>query len=213
MKKTFSLLLAVMLILLSLAACMPSDPVTTPSTQNTTSGPTVGSTSPSNNTDPAGTAQTSTAAVLAKIWNSYGEDERFSVYGGSLEQAVTDGPGDLTLSGAEELSSRYFLTQELVGKLTEAASMVHLMNNNIFTSFALKLTPGASVSDFAQNLRSSIQSNQWICGQPDKLLMAQVEQSTIVIAFGSSDLMDTFKGKLTAAYSGAAVLYDEAIVA
>ncbi len=213
MKKTICLLLAAVFTALCLTACMPSVPATDPSTAPATPAPSPSGTQAEDTDAPTGTAQTDTAAILAKIWSSYGEDERFAVYGGSLEQAVSDGPGDLTLSATEELSSRYFLTQELIGNLSEAASLVHLMNNNIFTSFALKLKDGASLSDFAQSLRSSIQNNQWICGQPDKLLMAQVREGVLVIAFGSSDLMDVFKSKLTAAYPENSILYDEAIVA
>ena len=63
----------------------------------------------------------------------------------------------------------------------------------------------------AQDLRDAIQSKQWMCGFPDKLVIFTYDQY-VVSLYGDEDLVNTFRDKLTAAYSDAVVAYDEAIV-
>ncbi len=161
----------------------------------------------------AGTADTDSAKILQKIWDSYGEDERFSVYGGRVEMAVNDGPGDLDMTAAEELTTRYLLPQDQVAAVTEGASLVHLMNNNIFTAVVFRLKDGGKGKALADAWKKAIQDNQWICGQPDRLLLVQVDDSHILMSFGSQDLMPAFEEKLKSAYPDSKVLHEEAIVA
>ena len=162
-------------------------------------------------TMPMGMAESESAKILQKIWDLYPEEERFAAYGGAVEQSVADGPGDLDLSMTEELVTRYMLPQEQLQGLQEGASLVHLMNNNIFTAAVFRVKEDAQ--NFAKAWRSSIQATRWICGQPDKLILAQPESGYLLMAFGSQDAMTAFKAKLTEAYPGANILYEEAIVA
>ena len=162
-------------------------------------------------TMPMGMAESESAKILQKIWDLYPEEERFAAYGGAVEQSVADGPGDLDLSMTEELVTRYMLPQEQLQGLQEGASLVHLMNNNIFTAAVFRVKEDAQ--NFAKAWRSSIQATRWICGQPDKLILAQPESGYLLMAFGSQDAMTAIKAKLTEAYPGANILYEEAIVA
>lgn len=214
MKKLFAFLLIAALIA-ALTGCRPAAPAdTTPSTQPSTA-PTDTPTQGTTETPTQGTAgaETDSAKILANIWQAYAENERFAVYGGAVENSVADAPGDLDISNAEELTGRYLLPQEQLSSVKEAASMVHLMNNNIFTAVVFRLSDGAEMQTVAKALRDNVQGNQWICGQPDKLLVADMKDGHLLMVFGSNDAVNTFKAKLTGVYADATTLYEENIVA
>ena len=162
---------------------------------------------------PAATANTQSAKILKTLWDSYGEDERFAAYGGQVEMAVNDGPGDLDITATEELTTRYLIPQEQLAMVTEGASLVHLMNNNIFTAVVFRVRDSSQMKTLADAWHKAIQENRWICGQPDRLLLAQVDDNHILMSFASQDLMSSFEGKLQTAYPTTKILYKEAIVA
>lgn len=221
MKRIVLILLCVMLLGTAVAGCRSNVPQETdgsivPSdTQTPTSAPTK-STQQTDFSEPimqSGTANTGSAQLLQKIWDSYGEDERFAVYGGGVEMSVSDGPGDLDMTAEEELTTRYLLPQDRLNMVTEGASLVHLMNNNIFTAVVFRLADGQQAKALADAWVAAIRDNQWICGQPDRLLIAKPDGDHILMAFGSQDAINGFQTKLTAAYPDNQMLYQEAIVA
>lgn len=212
MKKIAILLTVALLMSLVFTGCRSSQP------EDTT-----GSTVPSiTQTQPSGTTQTQPSGVqgdvsgsrqiLEDIWAKYAENERFAVYGGTVDNSVSDGPGDLDMTNVEELTTAYLLPREQVESVEEGASMVHMMNNNIFTSAVFKLTATADEKTLVEAWRDNIQQNRWICGQPDRLLMVKVDDSHILMAFGSNEAMTTFQGKVSAIYADAQTLYDGAVV-
>jgi hypothetical protein len=159
-----------------------------------------------------GTATSTSAQILNKIWMGYGENERCASYGGTVEHSINDAPGDLDLSNTEEITNRYLLPLDQLANVENGASLVHLMNNNIFTAAAFKMKDGADVRAAAKALRDNIQKNRWLCGQPDHLLVAEAERH-LLMAFAAKENMDTFRQKLSTAYSGATIIYDEAVTA
>ena len=209
MKKLFAIFLAVAMIA-AMTGCRTATPMdTTPSTQPSTS-PTQSTTeTPTQGTS----AQSDSAKILASIWQTYAEDERFAVYGGAVENSVADAPGDLDITNAEEITGRYLLPEAQLSAVTEAASLVHMMNNNIFTAVVFRLSDSAQMQTVAKALRDNVQGNQWICGQPDKLLVADMGNGHLLMVFGSSEAVDTFKTRLSGVYASATTLYDENIVA
>lgn len=160
---------------------------------------------------PTGMAESDSVKVLQNIWDQYPENERFAVYGGAVENSVADGPGDLDMLMTEELTTRYLLPEDQLQTVEEGASLVHLMNNNIFTAAAFRVS--GDVQNLAQSWRSNIQATRWICGQPDRMLIALPVDGFILMAFGGQDAMDSFRSKLIAAFPAANILYEEAIVA
>lgn len=215
MKKIAILLSVALLICMVFTGCRSSQPQdttgsTVPSiTQTQPSGTT--QTQPSGTTQPAGN-QAGSRQILENIWTKYADDERFAVYGGTVDNSVSDGPGDLDMTNVEELTTAYLLPREQVEAMEEGASMVHMMNNNIFTSAVFKLTATADEKSLVEAWRDNIQQNRWICGQPDRLLMVKVDDSHILMAFGSNEAMTTFQGKVSAIYADAQTLYDGAVV-
>ena len=87
---------------------------------------------------------------------------------------------------------------------------MHMMNMNTFTCGALRTASADDAAKLASDLRDAIQAKQWMCGFPDKLVIATLG-GYVVSVYGDADLIDTFRDKLLAAYSGASVVYDEAI--
>ena len=209
MKKFLAFLLAALMIV-SMTACAPSMTATDPSTEPSTT-PTQASTQ--STTAPTGAAQSSSAQTLKAIWDSYKEEDRFAVYGGTVENSVADTPGDLDLTNTEEITGRYLLPEDKLTAVTEAASLVHMMNNNIFTAVVFGLSSEADMQAVADALCDNVMNNQWVCGQPDKLLIADMGNNQLLMAFGSNEAMDMFKTNMTVVYANANILYEENIVA
>lgn len=209
MRKMLLLLLCAALLGAMLGGCRRND-----------SNPTDGTTQmPTPSTDdfvptdsmPTGTANSQSAKILGDIWAQYAEDERFTCYGGTVESAVNDGPGDLDMKAKDELTSKYLIPEERLYELSEGASLVHMMNSNIFTAVVVKITDDGTPEDLASGWRDRIQSNQWICGQPDRLILVRVDDSHLLMAFGAADVMTVFRGHLLEALEGASTLYDETV--
>ena len=187
MKKIVSLLLAALLVL-SLAACG----------------------SKNNNSGDKPATPTSALNILETVWNTYGEDEKFAVVGGDFSGANTreDAPGVFDLKDRALVDSELGLPE--TAAVDEAASLVHMMNANTFTCGALRVKNGDDAAKLAEDLRDAIQSKQWMCGFPDKLVIATLG-NYVVSVYGDEELVNTFRDKLQAAYSDAAIAYDEMI--
>lgn len=211
MRKIASLLIAAALPVILLAGCAGSVPAgTVGTTPPGTSVPLTQVTTPAHTQPPAG--QNGCTGILERIWAEYDAQERFASYGGTVEQAVSDAPGPLDVKNAEELTARYLIPQELHAQMQEAASLVHMMNSNIFTGVTVRLSEGVDGKTFAQSWRNVIQKNRWICGQPDRLLMVALRDGHLLMAFGSGEAVALFRSKLAAAYTDVDILYEEAIV-
>jgi len=178
-----------------------------------------GSIVPPSSNEPTGTinsnmqpVQSDTVAILGQIWEQFSQEERFACYGGSVEDAEENAPGSLELDNIEELASKYLFPGAMLQDVKEAASLVHMMNSNIFTAMVVRLSSDGDMEMLYKQWRDAIQNNRWICGQPDRLIMAQIDSYSLLMSFGSKDIMTQLQQKLAAAYPNAAVLYNEAIV-
>ena len=185
MKKIVSLVLAALLVL-SLAACGDKN-------------------NASDGDKPA--KPTSALNILETVWNTYGEDEKFAVAGGDFSEANTreDAPGVFDLKDRALADSELGLPE--TAAVDEAASLVHMMNANTFTAAAYHAT--GDTAELAQQLRDNIMQRQWMCGFPDKLVVAVVDEYVVAV-FGAEDLIDTFMTHLNGIY-GVSATYDEAI--
>ena len=186
MKKTISLALALVLTL-SLAACGKNG-----------------------NTDSSADVPADANTLLTTVWDSYTDDEKFPAAGGDYTAPVEDDPGAVDISDADNLNYMLTLPVEDASKIDGAAALGHMMNANTFTCGAFHVTSKDDVDAVAQDLRDAIQSKQWMCGFPDKLVIFTYDQY-VVSLYGAEDLVDTFRDKFTAAYSDSVVAYDEAI--
>jgi len=220
MKKHIAFILTVSL-LFCLAGCGGSGPAdTTGSTGPSQTEPSQtepSQTDPTGQTNPEGSnpvaGQSGVVGILSSVWEDFPEENRFAAYGGMMENPVDSAPGKLDLSIADEITSKYLIPQEQLAQVEEGASLVHMMNSNIFTAATFRLRSGSDAEAFAKAVRENIQKNQWICGQPDRLVVARPEADTVLVVFGNEDVMKVFGGSLTRLYPEAKIFYDEAIVA
>ena len=187
MKKALALVLAALLVL-SLAAC---------GNKNNHSGD-----------KPA--TPTSALNILETVWNTYGEDEKFAVVGGDFSEANTreDAPGVFDLKDRALVDSELGLPE--TAAVDEAASLVHMMNANTFTAGAFHIANAPDVDAVVSDLKDNIMNRQWMCGFPDKLVVAVVDEYVVAV-FGAEDLIDTFMTHLNGIY-GVSATYDEAIL-
>lgn len=192
MKKLFALLLAVAMVL-SMAACTKTD-----DNKN----------NDENNTDPVN-VPASALEVLETIW---GEMEAgFPVIGGNMESPVDGAPGNYDMAYAENMTYNLLVPADQLTNITEAASAIHMMNANSFTSGVFHLAEGVTAADFAATMQSAVQNNPWMCGFPETLVIAAIGGEYVLVAFGVNDAMTPFQTALTAAYPEAEILYNEAI--
>ncbi|MBQ9148949.1 MAG: hypothetical protein IJX69_05200 [Oscillospiraceae bacterium] len=219
MKKLISLLLVLVMALSVLAGCASSE-TTDPTDDEIVQDPTDGETVDPTNGENEGTtdgeneggetpASTGSVAILESIWALYADSEKFALMGGNPEAAVMDAPAAWDAAYMENLPYTLQMNPEELVNIDEAATMIHMMNANTFTGAALHMVEGADVAAFASSLRDSIQGAQWICGFPEALVIASVNDEYVVVAFGG--LVSTFQAHLTEAYPDAQILYSEAI--
>lgn len=149
-------------------------------------------------------------ALLTAVWDAHSDDEKFPAAGGDYENPVEDAPGAVSIADADNLNYMLTLPVEDAGKIDGAASLSHMMNANTFTCGALRVKNGDDAAKLAEDLRDAIQNKQWMCGFPDKLVIATLG-NYVVSVYGDEELVNTFRDKLQAAYSDAAIAYDEMI--
>ena len=149
-------------------------------------------------------------ALLTAVWDAHSDDEKFPAAGGDYETSVDDAPGAFDPSNADNLNFLLTVPTEDASLIDDAASLMHMMNANTFTCGAFHVTSKDDVEAVASDLRDAIQSKQWMCGFPDKLVIFTYDQY-VVSLYGDEELVNTFRDKFTAAYSDSVVAYDEAI--
>jgi len=187
MKKLITVLLALCLVLSLFAACGKKEPAAS-----------------------QGQLPTSSLEILETIWGKYTDEEKFSIMGGNMESAVMDAPGNYDMTYAENMPYNLLIPQDQIANVDDVASMIHAMNANTFTCGAFHMA-GISADDFAATMQSAIQGNMWMCGFPERLVIASIGGEYVVVAFGVNDAMTPFFAHLGEAYADAQILVDEPI--
>ena len=149
--------------------------------------------------------------ILTSVWGTYDEADKFAIGGGDSENMTMDTAGAFDVEKIEELDSMLGVPADAAGMISEAASMMHMMNANTFTSGAYHLTDTANKQEFADLLKDNIMNRQWMCGFPDTLLIVSIGDEYMVSAFGEAQIMENFKTKLLAQYEVAEVIYEESL--
>ena len=151
--------------------------------------------------------------ILTTVWGAYAEDEMFPVGGGDSANMSMEGPAKFDVAQVEELAYMLNFPTELVDKIDDAASMVHMMNLNTFTAGAFHVADAADMSAVVDAIKDKVMNNHWMCGFPETLIIVQVGDSYVVSAYGNGELIDNFQSKLLDAYKGAAeVVVEESLM-
>ena len=192
MKKILSVILAVAMLAAVLAGCGAKDKT------------------PAEN--PSENVPASALEILENVWGAYAEEEKFPVSGGDPAENPMGAPGAYDMENADSLTYTLLVPAEELANITDAASMMHMMNTNIFAGGAFRLAEGVTVSDFAAVMRESILGNQWMCGFPEKMMIAGIGGEYVIVSYGHADPMDSFAAHLAQCYPDAETLYSENIL-
>ena len=156
-------------------------------------------------------APESAQEVLQTVWNAFSDEEKFPVYGGDSANMVDGAPGSFDIADTEGLRYNLLVPEEQLSSIAQAASLTHGMMVNNFTCGVFRLTDGTSAKAFADAMAQSYKNNQWLCGTPERMLIATIGERYVFASFGLTDVLTVFEGKLTAAYSNTQVLHTENI--
>ena len=152
------------------------------------------------------------AGLLAAVYASFTEEQKFPIGGGDSANLVMDAPGSFDISKTDELDSPLGLPAGEAGSIDDAASMLHMMNANTFTGAAYHLTEGADQEAFAEAVKENILARQWVCGMPDTLVILGTQDGYVLTAFGASDLVENFKNGAQAALNGCELLLETPVI-
>ena len=161
-------------------------------------------------TEPAVQAPASALEILETVWAKYGADEKFAIIGGDMGNPVSDAPGSYNLAD-ENISYSLLIPADQLKNVTEAASMIHMMNANTFTCGVFRLAEGVKAADFGNAMKEAVMNNQWMCGFPETLVIQNIADTYVVVAFGVNDAINPFMTYLNASYPQSVNLVKEAI--
>ncbi len=148
--------------------------------------------------------------ILTNIWNGVEEGSKFFAMGGDMGNPVDNAPGNYSLED-EGLTATLLVPADQVANLSEAASLVHGMMLNNFTCGAFRMAEGADAAAFAETMHEAVSNNPWMCGMPEKLLIAVVGGEYVLVCFGINDAVNPFETSFKTAYADADIKYSEAI--
>ncbi|MBR2329340.1 MAG: bacteriocin transport accessory protein [Clostridia bacterium] len=150
--------------------------------------------------------------LLNNVWAQYADDEKFPAAGGDASEAnmTMDGPGKFGVEDKEMLDVMLALPASAGEKIDDAASLMHMMNANTFTSGAYHAASADDVSAIVDEIVNNIGGRQWMCGFPEELLVMTVGDY-VISAFGAKDLLDVFEANTLKAYDMMKVAYREPI--
>lgn len=147
--------------------------------------------------------------IFTDVWAAYGEDEKFALSGGDYDNMVSDAPGTVDVTKADALNTLFGFPTESAELIDDAASMMHMMNQNNFTAGIYHVTDAENVQAVADALKESITNRQWMCGFPDDLVIYSVGDAYVTAAFGLEENIDSFQSHLEETYGSSVLLYDE----
>ena len=200
MKKILALVLALTMVM-AMAACTPA----------TNNDATNGTTEATTEATTAASTFATALDLLNGIWAQFPEEGKFPVMGGDAENPNFEGPGAVTLPGAEGNALwNLNISEERLPSIAEAATMIHAMNTNTFAGCALKLVEGADEAAVAKGILDDIQNTRWMCGFPERVVVVSTN-GCLVVAFGHEGNITNLLTAIQAVDANANVLHNEVI--
>ncbi len=164
-----------------------------------------------NNAD-ADVAYESSVAILSATWDALDESARFAAFGGDFENAVSDAPAAHSLEAVDSLTMNFGIPADLVGSIDDAATIMHAMNANTLSAIACHFVDGTDLDAAAEAIKAELSGRQWICGSPDKFVVAKVPGNYLVVVFGVNDVAGPFISSMSAHVMGCDIVIDEPLV-
>lgn len=151
----------------------------------------------------------SSLSILTAVWDALDESARFAALGGDYENSVADAPGVHSLELVDSLSGTFAVPASLMTQIDDAATIMHAMNGNTLTAIAFHLSDGTDVDAAVDAVQAELAGKQWICGCPDKYVVATVPGNYLVVAFGVNDVIQPFVDTMSAHVMGCEIVLDE----
>ena len=211
MKKIIAMLLS-LTVVLGLAACgnntaKDTTPATTTAPVETTEAPVETTEEFVEETLPAPATNGATDLINA-IWNAIPEDNKFFAMGGDWNNIADNAAGVYGLEDKEAITATLLIPADQIANVDEAASLMHAMMANNFTCGAFHVTGDKAA--FVAAMHDAVVNNQWICGMPEKMIIAEIGEY-VLVAFGINDAINPFEDALKTVYADATVNYSEEI--
>lgn len=150
-------------------------------------------------------------SILTAAWDGLDDSARFAAFGGDYENSVSDAPGVHNLDLVDSLSGTFAVPAGLTTQIDDAATIMHAMNGNTLTAIVFHLIDGTDVDVAIDDIKAEMSNRQWICGSPDKYIVAKVPGNYLVVVFGVHDVAGPFVDSVSANVTGCEIVVDEPI--
>ena len=152
----------------------------------------------------------SAEAILSAAWDGYAENnEVFPIMGGDPANAIMDAPAAHSLSDTDSLTMNFGIPADLVASVDDAATLMHAMNANTLSAIVVHLADGADVDAAIDAIGAQLESTQWMCGCPDKYLIAKIPGNYLLVAYGVQDAIAPFQDAVANYLMGQEVVVDK----
>ena len=194
MKKIIALTLALLMLTMSFVACTGNGETTTEAPETTVApeAPEAPETTEEVTEAPVVLPYTNAAELLQIIFDKYNaaqatDDTKLWVSGGNINNFETcnpEGPAAFVALDNEDYNQNLGIPAAEASKIASAASMFNMMNANTFNCFTVQLNDGVDADAFVSTLKDNILARQWICGAPEKLVIAKAPGNCIIAVWG-----------------------------
>ncbi len=190
MKKIIALTLALLMLTMSFVACNEGNTdVTTEAENNSTEAPVETTVE---ETEAVVLPYANAAELLQIIFDKYNaaqatDDTKLWVCGGNINNFETcnpEGPAAFVALEAEDYNANLGIPAAEADKIASAASMFNMMNANTFNCFTVQFKDGTDVDASINTIKENILARQWICGAPEKLVIAKAPGNCIIVVWG-----------------------------
>jgi hypothetical protein len=224
MKKIIALILACLMLTMSFVACDKGETeTTTESVENNQTEAPVGDTTVEETTEAVVELPYKSAIELLQIiFEKYNaaqatDDTKLWVSGGNINNFETcnmEGPAAFVALADEDYNQNLGIPAAEASKIASAASMFNMMNANTFNCFTVQLTDGTDADAFVNTVKDSILSRQWICGSPEKLVIAKAPGNYVIVVWGVVEfggIVNPVAESFTTSVEGATIVVEENI--
>lgn len=188
MKRLIALTLALLMLTMSFVACTGNSDETTEAPETTVAPDTTEEVTEA----PVVLPYANAAELLQIIFEKYNaaqatDDTKLWVCGGNINNFETcnpEGPAAFVALDNEDYNQNLGIPAAEADKIASAASMFNMMNANTFNCFTVQLNDGVDADAFISTLKDNILARQWICGAPEKLVIAKAPGNCIIAVWG-----------------------------
>jgi hypothetical protein len=224
MKKIIALILACLMLTMSFVACDKGETeTTTESVENNQTEAPAGDTTAEETTEAVVELPYKSAIELLQIiFDKYNaaqatDDTKLWVSGGNINNFETcnmEGPAAFVALADEDYNQNLGIPAAEASKIASAASMFNMMNANTFNCFTVQLTDGTDADAFVNTVKDSILSRQWICGSPEKLVIAKAPGNYVIVVWGVVEfggIVNPVAESFSTSVEGATIVVEENI--